>query len=184
MLKTKMPVRELVIWSILGNINSSVLEAHHSIWTPWCSKDDHMLKETEPTLWTTTWMGVRSASELQTLHSLFKPRLARLNSHSLVWSANRMSRTEMSKEHGNCLKQMWANILALEIGHRDSLVHLEVFNSTKTQPRQHMTKQSQGHQGLCALKERDRMVNHRQKKARYRTAIPKLAEEISAIVKS
>jgi len=171
MLKTKMLVRELVIWSILGNTNSSVLEVHLSIWTPWCSKDDHMLKEPEPTRWTTTWMAVRSASERRTSHSLFKPRLARLNSRSLAWSANRMSQTEMLKEDGNCLKQMWASTLALEIGHRDSLVHLEVFNSTKTQPlitlyHQLMTKPSQGRQGPCAQKERDRMSSQTQKKAR------------------
>jgi hypothetical protein len=92
----------------------------------------------------------------------------------------------MFKEHGNCLKQIWANILVLEIGHRDLLriFNLILNDSTKTLPRQRMTKQSQGRQGPCALKERDRMVSHRQKKARYRTAIPNLVEEISAIVKS
>ena len=127
-------------------------------------------------------MEVRSASGLQTLHSLFKPQLARLNSHSLVWSANRMSQTEMLKEDGNCLKQIWAS--TLEIGHRDSLVHSEAFNSTKTQPRQLMTKPSQGRPGPCALKERDKTMSLRQKRERYSRKILKLREQISATEES
>lgn len=83
-----------------------------------------------------------------------------------------MSQTEMLKEDGNCLKQVRASML--EIGHRDSLVHLEGFNSTKTQPRQLMTKPSQGRPGPCALKERDKMMSLKQKKERYSRKIPKL----------